>query len=201
MVCLGLLSAQRFATRATFCAMPRSGPTPLRREVAVAAVDDVVVESAVEDVIVESAPEAAVAEGAEATSDTPVKNERVLLVVSDENPYLSEGSKAALKHATATAAAGGHITAMILPPEGNATQVSVLQDTLRWWFNECGLEEEQYDELVTAEGGCSATHIADAADELESTQVVVAADTVSKKKVDMALLATFVSCPVTFVPE
>mmetsp|Transcript_58305 Transcript_58305/g.126008 ORF Transcript_58305/g.126008 Transcript_58305/m.126008 type:complete len:213 (+) Transcript_58305:61-699(+) len=134
-------------------------------------------------------------EGADASSAN-----RVLLVVSDPNPYLSEGTKAALTHATQVAA-GGHITAVVLPLGTNQTDTSVLQSTIRWWFNERGMGEDQYDELIPAAGGCMAAAVADAADELESTEVILAAEMAAAKRIDVSLLATFLNCRLVLVPD
>lgn len=136
---------------------------------------------------------------AKAASDSDAEPSRVLLVVSDDNPYLSESSKTALQHAV-NVSSGGHVTAVVLPPADNTTDVATLQNTIRWWFNECGLAADQYDELLPPAGGDPAASVADVADELEATDVVVSAEVLAKKKVDASLLATFLGCRMIMVP-
>eukprot|EP00439_Symbiodinium_sp_Y106_P041064 s808_g5.t1 len=46
-----------------------------------------------------------------------------------------------------------------------------------------------------------AAAIADAAEQLGSTEVVVPAEAVAKKRLDAPLLATFLGCPLVIVPE
>mmetsp|Transcript_673 Transcript_673/g.1216 ORF Transcript_673/g.1216 Transcript_673/m.1216 type:complete len:186 (+) Transcript_673:23-580(+) len=125
---------------------------------------------------------------------------RVLLVVSDANPYLSEPSKAALRYA-ANVGSDGHVTAMLLPVDEEHTNTTALQSTVQWWFNECGLTEEQFEELLPPAGAAPPAAIADAAEQLGSTEVVVPAEAVAKKRLDAPLLATFLGCPLVIVPE
>eukprot|EP00929_Paragymnodinium_shiwhaense_P004294 TRINITY_DN105133_c0_g1_i1.p1 TRINITY_DN105133_c0_g1~~TRINITY_DN105133_c0_g1_i1.p1 ORF type:complete len:230 (-),score=36.82 TRINITY_DN105133_c0_g1_i1:445-1059(-) len=141
---------------------------------------------------------------AEAESvETETASPRVLLVVTDSNPYLSESTKTAMKHAIGVASKG-HLTALVLPSgEGAAaTNTTTLQNSLRFYFDEAGLSEDQWEELVPAPDGatCSATVVADTADEFTSTDVVISAEAVAKKDVDASLLATFLSCRLVLVP-
>mmetsp|Transcript_86488 Transcript_86488/g.201258 ORF Transcript_86488/g.201258 Transcript_86488/m.201258 type:complete len:207 (-) Transcript_86488:230-850(-) len=120
-----------------------------------------------------------------------------LLVVADPNPYLGTGTKAALKHVV-SACNPEHVTALVLPAGGNAT---VQQTTIRWWFEELGLAEHQYDELVPPPELEPAVAVANAAEDLDSAQVVVAADVVAQKRLGVPLLSTFLGCPLVIVPE
>mmetsp|Transcript_46864 Transcript_46864/g.85894 ORF Transcript_46864/g.85894 Transcript_46864/m.85894 type:complete len:219 (+) Transcript_46864:73-729(+) len=131
------------------------------------------------------------------------EDKHILLVVLDDNPYLSGSTKAALKHAAVGAKAGNKVTAMVLPatPDGNVTNPEVLVNTLRWWFEENEVPADRYEELVPEGKTAPAALVAEAVDELECDQVVMSAEAVAKKRIDMPLLATFLDCPVLLVPE
>mmetsp|Transcript_100370 Transcript_100370/g.259664 ORF Transcript_100370/g.259664 Transcript_100370/m.259664 type:complete len:235 (+) Transcript_100370:17-721(+) len=143
---------------------------------------------------------AAAGEGPEAGSEAP----HVLLVISDPNPYLSAGTQAAIRHSATLAVDRGRVTALVLPA-GNVTSAeaaaSTQQGTVRWWLLECGLEEPQFDELLPAGDSAPEAAVADAADDLDSASIVIAADAVAGRRLDTALLATFIGCPLVIVPE
>lgn len=134
------------------------------------------------------------------TAEEAAEPRRVLLVVSDANPYLSEPSKAALRYAS-NVGSDGHVTAMLLPFDEENTNTTALQSTVQWWFGECGLTDEQFEELLPPADAAPAAAIADAAEQLGSTEVVVPAEAVAKKRLDAPLLATFLGCPLVIVPE
>eukprot|EP00971_Amphidinium_carterae_P327680 6459154-Amphidinium_carterae.1 len=81
------------------------------------------------DAILEDGQDAeAVSNVAQEANGGQEEGKHVLLVVLDDNPYLSGSTKAALKHAAIGAKAGNKVTAMVLPgtPDGNLTNPEVL---------------------------------------------------------------------------
>mmetsp|Transcript_41187 Transcript_41187/g.94734 ORF Transcript_41187/g.94734 Transcript_41187/m.94734 type:complete len:210 (-) Transcript_41187:101-730(-) len=156
------------------------------------------------DAILEDGQDAeAVSNVAQEANGGQEEGKHVLLVVLDDNPYLSGSTKAALKHAAIGAKAGNKVTAMVLPgtPDGNLTNPEVLVNTLRWWFEENEVPADRYEELVPSVNMAPAALVADAVEELECDQVVISAEAVAKKRIDIPLLATFLGCPMLLVPE
>mmetsp|Transcript_33052 Transcript_33052/g.77294 ORF Transcript_33052/g.77294 Transcript_33052/m.77294 type:complete len:205 (+) Transcript_33052:93-707(+) len=143
------------------------------------------------------------AETVEMVTEEPEEELHTLLVVLDDNPYLSGSTKSALEHVATGAKAGNKVTAMVLPAtaEGNSTNTDVMVSTVRWWFEEHGVPENQYEELVPSVETAPAALVAEAAEELECQQVVMSAEAAAKKHIDIPLLATFLGCPLVLIPE
>lgn len=124
--------------------------------------------------------------------------DKVLLAISDANPYLSEGSRQALA-TTAGLAAIHRSKVMVLvvdPPGEKSTDMRFEALSNEMQCRGCQDFELLSRELDTK---CSVV-VGEVADEIDADLVVMSSDSVHKKVVDANLLAEFVPCPVLLVP-
>eukprot|EP00240_Pyramimonas_obovata_P007617 CAMPEP_0118934690 /NCGR_PEP_ID=MMETSP1169-20130426/13963_1 /TAXON_ID=36882 /ORGANISM="Pyramimonas obovata, Strain CCMP722" /LENGTH=154 /DNA_ID=CAMNT_0006877619 /DNA_START=265 /DNA_END=729 /DNA_ORIENTATION=+ len=144
----------------------------------------------------EAAPEA----GDEATPSKVVSYAKILVCLMDESPYLSQGSRETVAAAAQLASAfKGHLVVVSLDRVGWSFDGSVRADTIAWHLKENNCDE--YDMVVNkvAEGEDVAIGIADLADDIEGTFVVLSTDIVEEEYLDANKLAKFIGCSFAFI--
>ncbi|XP_068640158.1 uncharacterized protein [Aristolochia californica] len=126
----------------------------------------------------------------------------VLLPITDEKPYLSEGTRQAVATTTALAKKyGAEITVVVIDekekdsiPEHDAKLSSI-----RWHLSEGGFQEFRLMERL-GEGKKPTAIIGEVADDLNLDLVVLSMESIHSKHVDGNLLAEFIPCPVLLLP-
>eukprot|EP00803_Ostreobium_quekettii_P007694 evm.model.scf_696.3 EVM.evm.TU.scf_696.3 scf_696:32247-36513(+) len=126
--------------------------------------------------------------------------DKLLLTISDANPYLSDGSRQALAMTAGLASIHKSKVTVLMVEEPGEAQTSMearseaVSNDLR--YRGCSDFQLLCKELDTK---CSVV-VGEVADEIEADLVVISSDSVHKKTVDANLLAEFVPCPVLMVP-
>mmetsp|Transcript_13498 Transcript_13498/g.18503 ORF Transcript_13498/g.18503 Transcript_13498/m.18503 type:complete len:211 (+) Transcript_13498:205-837(+) len=125
---------------------------------------------------------------------------KLLLCVFDTNPYLGNGSRKVLSVGSSLASKyGSAVTILVLDePEWTLDEV-VRSDTIKWHLNEHGQSDYELLIKTVAKGDKGSIMIADLADEIDSSMVVLSTDTVEGGLVDANILAKFIGCDFLFI--
>ncbi|KAK9129409.1 hypothetical protein Sjap_009896 [Stephania japonica] len=139
---------------------------------------------------------------ANVAEDAFTEFKHLLFPVTDQNPYLSEGTRQAAATAAALAKKyGADITVVVINenskdslPEHD-TQLS----SIRWHLSEGGFKEFRLIERL-GEGKKPTAIIGEVADDLNLDLVVMSMEAIHSKHVDANLLVEFIPCPVLLLP-
>ncbi|CAH9098517.1 unnamed protein product [Cuscuta epithymum] len=126
----------------------------------------------------------------------------LLLPITDQNPYLSEGSRQAAATTAALAKKyGANITVVVIGENEKASQPQheTQLSSIRWHLSEGGFQEFNILERL-GEGKKPTAIIGEVADEMNLDLVVLSMDAIHSKHVDANLLAEFIPCPVLLLP-
>lgn len=126
----------------------------------------------------------------------------VLLPITDQASYLSEGTRQAVATTTALAKKyGADITVVVIDdkPKESIPERDVQMSSLRWHLSEGGFQEFGLMERL-GEGKKPTAIIGEVADDLKLDLVVLSMEAIHSKHVDGNLLAEFIPCPVLLLP-
>ncbi|KMZ59070.1 hypothetical protein ZOSMA_70G00840 [Zostera marina] len=126
----------------------------------------------------------------------------VLFPITDQNPYLSEGTKqAAVTTTTLAKKYGADITVVVIDekPEESIPEHDARLTSIRWHLSEGGFKEFGLIERL-GEGKKPTVIIGEVADELNLDLVVLSMESIHSHHVDGNLLAEFIPCPVLLLP-
>ncbi|KAK9230846.1 hypothetical protein WN943_021076 [Citrus x changshan-huyou] len=127
----------------------------------------------------------------------------LLLPITDQNPYLSEGTRQAAATTAALAKKYGADITVVVIDERQKESLPEHENRLssiRWHLSEGGFQEFRLLERL-GEGSSKPTAIiGDVADELNLDLVIISMEAIHSKHVDANLLAEFIPCPVLLLP-
>ncbi|XP_077246662.1 cell wall integrity/stress response component [Tasmannia lanceolata] len=126
----------------------------------------------------------------------------VLLPITDQNPYLSEGTRQAAATTTALAKKyGADITVVVIDekPKESIPEHDTQLSSIRFHLQEGGFQEFKLMERL-GEGKKPTAIIGEVADDLNLDLVVLSMEAIHSKHVDGNLLAEFIPCPVLLLP-
>ncbi|KAJ0969872.1 hypothetical protein J5N97_022749 [Dioscorea zingiberensis] len=140
--------------------------------------------------------------GGSSAADAFANVKHLLLPVTDQNPYLSEGTRQAAATTTALAKKyGADITVVVIDdkPKESIPEHDTLLSSIRWHLSEGGFQEFGLMERL-GDGKKPTTIIGEVADDLNLDLVVLSMEAIHSKHVDANLLAEFIPCPVLLLP-
>ncbi|XP_068646083.1 uncharacterized protein [Aristolochia californica] len=126
----------------------------------------------------------------------------VLLPITDEKPYLSEGTRQAAATTTALAKKyGAEITVVVIneKEKDSIPEHDAKLSSIRWHLSEGGFQEFRLMERLGV-GKKPTAIIGEVADDLNLDLVVLSMESIHSKHVDGNLLAEFIPCPVLLLP-
>ncbi|KAL9461799.1 hypothetical protein AB3S75_004737 [Citrus x aurantiifolia] len=127
----------------------------------------------------------------------------LLLPITDQNPFLSEGTRQAAATTAALAKKYGADITVVVIDERQKESLPEHENRLssiRWHLSEGGFQEFRLLERL-GEGSSKPTAIiGDVADELNLDLVIISMEAIHSKHVDANLLAEFIPCPVLLLP-
>ncbi|GAB4848438.1 hypothetical protein Ancab_003134 [Ancistrocladus abbreviatus] len=126
----------------------------------------------------------------------------LLLPITDQNPYLSEGTRQAAATTAALAKKyGADITVVVIDEnlKESLPEHETLLTSVRWHLSEGGYQEFRLLERL-GEGNKPTAVIGEVADEMSLDLVVLSMEAIHSKHVDANLLAEFIPCPVLLLP-
>ncbi|KAJ0969902.1 hypothetical protein J5N97_022779 [Dioscorea zingiberensis] len=140
--------------------------------------------------------------GGSSAADAFANVKHLLLPVTDQNPYLSAGTRQAAATTTALAKKyGADITVVVIDdkPKESIPEHDTLLSSIRWHLSEGGFQEFGLMERL-GDGKKPTTIIGEVADDLNLDLVVLSMEAIHSKHVDANLLAEFIPCPVLLLP-
>lgn len=132
-------------------------------------------------------------------ADASATFKKTLVCVMDENPYLSAGSRQLLATASGLAnSKEAQLSVMVVDDQSWTLDNDVRLETIRWHLKENGCEEYELSIKPIDMAEASIT-LADMADDLDATLLMLATDSVEAGYVDANMLAKFLGCSFLFV--